>query len=271
LEDESKRLQTQEMTLEAEGPDGLFAVFSEDEGAGYFCVYKPKDDKVLAQIQVYVCSEKLSIREKDVLLMWSSDTTKCGITIWGWMRGIINIKTGKELCAPIENRRSTAITDLEWLKGFDHYLDQDQFMEARGRYWRDVAKQYKPDLRGEKELPPLETNFILYEKGPATQFGVFEDDGDTGYLYLYEAEERKILRHLHIYDHPKKLKVTRDDVDIVWSEDFVKCGVIIWEKMRGIIDFEKSQEGRVKLESRDTPGIGDREWLKGFYLYSKPN
>jgi hypothetical protein len=39
--------QTPAMTLEAEGPDGLFAVFSEDEGAGYFRVYEPKRSEEL--------------------------------------------------------------------------------------------------------------------------------------------------------------------------------------------------------------------------------
>jgi hypothetical protein len=58
--------------------------------------------------------------------------------------------------------------------------------------------------------------------------------------------------------------VVPEDVGVVWSADGAKCGVIIWEKMRGIIDRLKNQEGRVKLDKRETPGIGDKEWLKGF-------
>ena len=50
----------------------------------------------------------------------------------------------------------------------------------------------------------------------------------------------------------------------MWSEDGTKCGVAIWDKMRGIIDVASDREGRVWLENRDTPGIADREWLKGF-------
>jgi hypothetical protein len=95
-------------------------------------------------------------------------------------------------------------------------------------------------------------------------FGVFEDDGETGYLYLYELDGNGIVRHLHIYDRSPKLMVQEQDVRVVWSADFTKVGVLIWGKMRGIIDLASGQEGRVWLESRETPGIDDAEWLKGF-------
>jgi hypothetical protein len=154
--------------------------------------------------------------------------------------------------------------------GFENYLDEGQFRQARGRYWRAVARQYEPDLRSESDLPPLETKFVLYDKGIGTRVCVFEDEGDTGYLYLYDSAERKVLRHLHVYDHPSTLGVSAQDVDVVWSEDYAKCGVIIWGKMRGIIDLKSGQEGRVKLESRDTPGIDDKKWLNGFEYLRDP-
>lgn len=129
---------------------------------------------------------------------------------------------------------------------------------------KERDSEYKPDLLPESEFPPLQTNFIIYEKGLGKQFCVFEDEGDTGYLYLYDSAHQKVLRHLHVYDHPKTLGVSAQDVDVVWSEDYSKCGAIIWGKMRGIIDLKTGQEGRVKLENRDTPGIGDDKWLAGF-------
>jgi transposase len=33
-------------------------------------------------------------------------------------------------------------------------------------------------------MPSLETNFIVYAIGPEEQAAVFEDEGETGYLYL---------------------------------------------------------------------------------------
>jgi hypothetical protein len=102
--------------------------------------------------------------------------------------------------------------------------------------------------------------------GLAGVFGIFEDDGDTGYLYLYEPGGRKVFQHLHIYDRTPDLPVRDEDVRVLWSLDFSKVGVLIWGKMRGIINPTTGQEGRVWLESRDTPGIVDAEWLRGFGL-----
>src|SRR5260370_35238036 len=90
-----------ELTLEAQGQDGLYAIFHEDEGAGYFFVYKPQTKNVLAQIRIYESGANVSVHESDILLMWSSDWTKCGIAISGLMRGVINIATGQEACAPL--------------------------------------------------------------------------------------------------------------------------------------------------------------------------
>lgn len=108
--------------------------------------------------------------------------------------------------------------------------------------------------------------FVAEAAGPQGLFGVFEDDGETGYLYLYEPCGREVFRHLHVYDRARNLPVQAHDVRVMWSEDFSKVGVQIWGKMRGIINLATDQEGRVWLENRNTPGIGDSEWLKGFRL-----
>ncbi|MFO0451563.1 MAG: DUF2251 domain-containing protein [Pseudomonadota bacterium] len=106
--------------------------------------------------------------------------------------------------------------------------------------------------------------FVNKAAGPPGVFGVFEDDGETGYLYLYEPGGREVFQHLHLYDRKPSLPVQEQDVRVIWSEDFSKAGVLIWGKMRGIINVDTGQEGRVWLEDRSTPGIGDSGWLMGF-------
>lgn len=108
--------------------------------------------------------------------------------------------------------------------------------------------------------------FVREAVGLPGVFGIFEDDGDTGYLYLYEPSGREVFQHLHIYDRTPDLAVRDQDVTVLWSQDFSKIGVLIWGKMRGIVNLTTGQESRVWLESRDTPGIVDAEWLTGFRL-----
>lgn len=110
------------------------------------------------------------------------------------------------------------------------------------------------------------SEFIVDSARPDGLAGVFEDDGETGYLYIYSPDAAKIIRRLHLYDRSETVNVTAEDVRVVWSSDFNKCGVVIWEKMRGIIELNTEQEGRVWIENRNTPGIGDSKWLAGFNL-----
>jgi hypothetical protein len=127
------------------------------------------------------------------------------------MRGVINIATGEETCAPLESDRR-GIVDPEWLKGFEKdYLDQYLFVRSRQRYWKETATEQEPatvHVRREDETPP-QTNFIIYAMGPEEQAAVFEDEGETGYLYLYSLREQTVVRYLHIYDHSKRFAVVR--------------------------------------------------------------
>ncbi len=108
--------------------------------------------------------------------------------------------------------------------------------------------------------------FIVEAPGPDDQFAVFEDDGETGYLYLYRPITGEILRHLQIYNCSADLRVGVEDVKVLWSRDGSKLGVVIWDRFRGVMDLPNRREGRVWLENRETPGIGEQDWLRGFDL-----
>lgn len=255
---------------DASGPSEYAAVFEATDGSdegtpggGYLYLVDRKNGKIVEHLEVYK-NPDLNVDERDVKIFWSSDGAKCGIAIWGRMRGVINIHNLQARAVLLEDHVSPAVTDLEWLKGFDDYLDQHEFVRARQGYWKEMLKRHDPNVRPSVENDtPVETNFITSVKGPDGWFAVFEDDGDTGYLYVYYSEQQEVVRHLHIYDRSEQLNVAPKDVEVMWSKDGTKCGVAVWNKMRGVIDLNDG-EGRVWMESRDTPGIGDKKWLSGF-------
>lgn len=260
------------------GPDQYVAFFEATEGSseeetppgGYLYISDRKDQRIIRHLEIYN-DPGLSVHEDDVRIFWSSDGNKCGVAIWGRMRGIINVANGLEMHVPLKGRHSDAITDHEWLSGFENYMDQNQFIHARQRYWKEMVRRYE-NIESHAEETMTETNFIQYQKGSDGLFAVFEDDDTTGYLYLYDFQAGSIARHLHLYDRSQKFDVAMQDVEVAWSQEGAKCGVIIFGKMRGIIDRQKERPGRVWMEDRNTPGIADPEWLKGFeYLFSKPN
>ena len=253
------------------GPERYAAVFEATSGSkegappgAYLYVFDRRVQEIVRHVEISR-EPLLTLKENDARIFWSSDGTKCGVSIWGRMRGIINLSTAQTKSAPLQDQRSPAITDSEWLRGFDDYVDRDVFVRARQKFWKQQAKQHEPTTRiCTEEQTALETNFIAYSKGAAGYFAVFEDDGDTGYLYVYDPIGQEIIQYVQVYSDSRSLNVAPYDVQAVWSSDGAKCAVIVWEKMRAIIDLAGGQQGRVKLEHRNTPGIGDRNWLKGF-------
>ena len=247
------------------GPEGFAGFFDEDGHGGYLYISDQKADRIIRHLRIYESPNALSVQESDVEVFWSADGTKCGVVIWGKMLGIMDIADGREICVSLESRQTPGITDPNWLRGFDDYLDQNHFIRARQRCWKEVVREHEPGTQTlPEEQTPIQTNFILYASSPNKTFAVFEDDGKSGYLYLYSTAEQTVLRFLHIYDRSAKLDVASDDVQVMWAAGETKCGVAIWGKMRGIIDLASGAEGRVWMESRDTPGIGDTKWLEGF-------
>jgi hypothetical protein len=140
------------------------------------------------------------------------------------------------------------------------------FLQARGEYWREMLVQHEPNmaLLSENQIHPLQTSFVLEAPGPKKWRCIFEDEGDTGYLYLFDHERRTIVQHLHIYDRTAELQIHAGDVRLQWDLTGTKCGVVIWEKIRGIIDLAKKRPGRVWLADRNSPGIADPDWMTGF-------
>jgi len=257
-----------ELWLEKFRSDGLAATFHEDEGEGYFFLYQPASREVLRQVQLYALPTVPRIGEEDVEIFWSRDERKAGISVWGRMRAILDVGGNDEEVCSIETPESPAIQTRGTVSLFPEYLDRKSFLEARTQYWKNALIQAHPDYPiSDQPASLLETRFLVAAlDSNGKRAAVFEDDGETGYLYVYSVSAAVVQAHAHVYDRSDALQIAKDSVDVLWSTDESKCGVRIWGQMRGIIDLRKRREGRAWLENRDTPGINDPEWLRGFEL-----
>lgn len=71
---------------------------------------------------------------------------------------------------------------------------------------------------------------------------VFEDDGQTGYLYAYDTSnaEQPILDALHIYNVHDVLDKDKPSLfQIVWSYDGLKGALLINNYSHAVFDLEK--------------------------------
>ncbi len=72
---------------------------------------------------------------------------------------------------------------------------------------------------------------------------IFEDDTDTGYFYAAErnkdTDELRILDMLLVYD-VESIEVSEQNITlhIIWSTDWMKCGLILNNYCHAIFDFE---------------------------------
>jgi hypothetical protein len=257
-----------ELMLEKLGPRGVAAVFHEDEGEGYLALYSLESEEILQQVQLYAQPPVPELQEEDVDIFWSRDEQKAGVAIWGRMRAVLDLEGREEEVCVLETPDSPAVQARNAVLLFPQYLDRRAFLEARKRYWKTALLKARPDLvLPNQPTSLLETRFLVVAlDSRGGRAAVFEDEGETGYLYVYSVGTGTIENHVHIYDQSVALQITKDSVDVLWSSDESKCAVQIWGQTRGVIDLRAKKEGRAWLENRNTPGISDKEWLKGFEL-----
>ncbi len=87
---------------------------------------------------------------------------------------------------------------------------------------------------------------------------LFEDDGETGYLYLIELATEEIINDLHIYTRPIDPTVSEEDVNFVWSDQGPKWGVTLEGFLYGYFDLgSKSKVRPQQLGSKLIPVTED--------------
>lgn len=77
-----------------------------------------------------------------------------------------------------------------------------------------------------------------------TEFGVvFEDDGETGYLYATNETADKIYDALHLYNSKDPTRPSPGEkLFIVWNPILEKAGLFYHDRLQAIVDF-KNQIG----------------------------
>lgn len=88
---------------------------------------------------------------------------------------------------------------------------------------------------------PGHTTWYASDSPTAAFTVIFEDDGDTGYLYAHDrADESRVLDAVQIYNvHSVVDKDKQSLAEIVWSTDGMKTVLFINGYPHAIINFEE--------------------------------
>jgi hypothetical protein len=149
-------------------------------------------------------------------------------------------------------------------------LSYEDFVRARKLHWKQEAKSLGDDVVlpvfENVETGPNDSNFILCSPGLPGVLGVFEDASETGWLYLYDVAQKRILRCTHVYNRAN-VAVQADEVDIGWAADDLVCGLAVWGQFRAFLGIRNNLEMRKPIATPDEPGILAQDWPPGFEHY----
>jgi hypothetical protein len=147
-------------------------------------------------------------------------------------------------------------------------LSYEDFVRARKLYWQPGVK---PVTKG--AIPPDGTSlvqegsdFMLYSAGPGGIFAVFEDFSQSGWFYLYDGQQQKVLKSAYVYNR-SNVAVEEDVIDIGWATDDSCCGLAVWGEFRAFLGISNDVHFEHPVANADEHGIPSAKWPAGFELY----
>jgi hypothetical protein len=120
-----------------------------------------------------------------------------------------------------------------------------------------------------------EGGFTVQQEGQEGLVGIFEDDGETGTLYLFDSkvgdEEEGILAWIPVYVRSTAFAPVEGDIWVAWSIDFGKVAAIVkgvsqnpQDCFRAVIDSRSKQTRNRFMKDASAEPLKDSAWLAGF-------
>jgi hypothetical protein len=120
-----------------------------------------------------------------------------------------------------------------------------------------------------------ESGFTIQQEGQEGLVGIFEDDGETGTLYLFDSTlddgDQGILVWIPVYVRSEAFQPSQSDVWVTWSIDFSKVAATVkgqnqspQDCFRPILDARSRQAANRFMREASAEPLRESEWLRGF-------
>ncbi len=111
-------------------------------------------------------------------------------------------------------------------------------------------------------------SFLIGEFSPDGKWCVvFEDNGETGYMYIHtvneNGEQGEIFDHLWIYNRIMPPIRACKEVYILWNDDSTKAGLIVDQECWGIFDLKSKRKLNAPRKENQILEISFEIWEKG--------
>ncbi|GAA0180861.1 hypothetical protein SH2C18_34810 [Clostridium sediminicola] len=118
------------------------------------------------------------------------------------------------------------------------------------------------------DLNQEEESYVIDSPSPNDKWTtVFEDNGETGYMYLCSSNEdgefNQIVDHLWIYNKINPPIEECKNVFIIWSDDSNRTGLIVDGECWGIFDLSRKRKLNAPREKNMITSIEREAWDNG--------
>lgn len=123
---------------------------------------------------------------------------------------------------------------------------------------------------GEEIFKPGKNVFLASDCPGSSYSAAFEDDGETGYFYALDraGPEQMILDAVHVYNVANVSDRDRSSsLSIVWSEDSMKCALLINGYAHAAFDF-RAKRGFCRTNSPNFPNSQPGYWDSSDHAWS---
>lgn len=114
----------------------------------------------------------------------------------------------------------------------------------------------------------IDDSFCIDEQSPDNRWvTVFEDDGETGTLYLCKCDElgdvEMMVDYLRLYSKIYPSIETCKDVFIIWSKDSKRTALVVNEECWGMLDLSSKRKLIAKRDKNSVMSISRHTWDNG--------
>lgn len=109
--------------LYSAGPNGLFAVFEDFAGSGWFYLYDSREHKIFKSAYIY-SRATVAVEEDVVDIGWAADDSCAGLAVWGEFRAFLGVSNDVHIELPVTHANEYGVPSAKWPAGFEVYLEK---------------------------------------------------------------------------------------------------------------------------------------------------
>lgn len=239
------------------------------QGRAVFVIANLDKDKTVHTCQLFG-TELPRFDASTASVLWANAGPKCALFVENDMFSVFDPIHGISESRRFRVEASEPIVDPILLADLPlPPAGERAFCRPRVAHWKAGARRLGETPTPDSPEDEVTDGFLVSSKGPGALYGVFENSLDSGYLYVFESEDSRVVGWVRVHSASPEINLSPEDVAVVWTDEGDRVGVVIDGGLRAIIDIAANHRVHTPMRSRATEPIRHVGWLRGFQWWEK--